>query len=61
MEGFVPGENEVKDLSGINFDTDLEALGLVKYVEKKWATTTQLPIISDLTGLEANSVKLITT
>ncbi len=61
LDLYVPGENEVKDLSGINFDTDLEALGLVKYVEKKWATTTQLPIISDLTGLEANSVKLITT
>jgi hypothetical protein len=61
LDLYVPGETEVKDLSGINFDSDLESLGLMKYVDKKWATYTQLPILQELTGLDANNVKLIST
>lgn len=62
MDLYVPlSGSDKKDYGIVDNNTNLEWLWLSKYVDKKRASSTQLPLLDSLTGLQKNSVKLVST
>lgn len=56
---YVPGTGGVSGVDKLAFDADLSSLGFVKYVDKKWAWASQLPLLATATGLTKNTLKVV--
>jgi protein-export membrane protein SecD len=63
MDLYVPltGNVPVSKLYEAEFITNLEEMGLVKYVDRKRVTADQVPALNELTGLVANTIKVAST
>lgn len=63
MDLYVPstGNISIPSLYEAKFNSNLESLGLEKLVDTKWVTVNQIPVLGELTGLQANAIKVVVT
>ncbi|MFA7284742.1 MAG: SecD/SecF family protein translocase subunit [Candidatus Absconditabacterales bacterium] len=55
----IPTTGSVTSFENLDRKTDLDSMGLVKYVDKKWASSVELSFLADMKDIKAQTVRTV--
>ena len=55
----IPATGSVDSFKNLDWKTDLDAMGLVKYVDKKWASSVELSFLADMKDVKAQTIRTV--